>query len=113
MRRASSAEHFEIVARRIRSRARAILAELPVEDPNVVWARRAALLAEVDGTAPLFVNRPVLGPRGVWVWVNSVAEQPVAADSGHEPPIPGPDPRPGPHEALTEAPTASDPKDEP
>lgn len=107
------AERWEPLAKRIRARAAALLADLPVEDPNVVWARRAALLVEVDGTPPLFVNRPILGPRGVWVWVNSVPERPATADPGHEPPLPGPDARPDPSEALTEAPTASDPKDEP
>lgn len=76
MRRPTSAEYFEVVARRIRARARAMLAELPVEDPNVVWARRAALLAEIDGTPPLFVSRPVLGPRGIWIWTTREPDDP-------------------------------------
>jgi hypothetical protein len=59
---------FEPVAARIRARAERILADLPVEDPNVVWARRAALLAEIDGTEAPGITIPLALGRGTWKW---------------------------------------------
>lgn len=63
-----NAPGWEPTATRIRARARAILAELPVEDPHTVWARRAALLAEVDGTPPNAVATPRQQRGGIWRW---------------------------------------------
>lgn len=67
-RRSDSAAEFEPKARRIRARAADILASLPVEDPDEVWARRAALLGEIDGTPPVAVARPRRLRNGVWRW---------------------------------------------
>lgn len=63
-----SADRFEPTARRIRSMAARMLAELPVEDPDVVWARRAALLGETDGTPPGRITAPKQQRRGIWRW---------------------------------------------
>lgn len=45
-----------------------MLADLPVEDPNVVWARRAALLAETHGTETPDITIPLSLGRGTWKW---------------------------------------------
>jgi hypothetical protein len=66
--RADSAAAFEPVARRIRARAEMLLANLPTEDPDVVWARRAALLAEVDGAEPASAPRGRSLIGNVWRW---------------------------------------------
>jgi len=61
-------EAFEVVARRIRARAARMLAELPVEDPAVVWARRATLMAEMQGVGVSELKLRTTGPAGVWRW---------------------------------------------
>lgn len=66
--RRQSAINFEPTAARIRARARRMLAEAPIENPDLVWARRAALLAEIDGTPPSAIPRARRWVAGVWVW---------------------------------------------
>lgn len=67
--RTDSAIAFEVVARRIRARAERMLAELPIEDPDVVWARRMSLVAEADrvGRGRWETVRTRDG-HGIWRW---------------------------------------------
>jgi hypothetical protein len=78
-------DQFEIVARRIRARAAAELAELPVEDPDVVWARRAAMLADVYGMQPVAPCNARYLSGGVWRWRPTTTGEPHDAATQPQP----------------------------